>query len=301
MQPSLRSPCTFCCRPAGHSPFCRTVKTSASSVVVPQGSAVVVACRFHDPPSVRIATSCKPQTKCAAPSPALVLLLITIPIGLAVRFLPLGLPWFLYKYLGSFSLGDRALLVPRALFSKAPPASRRHTLHHSSPLMLDLSRLVPIAPSTPSANTFPGQILLGRFFSIKNIAAYIVAIALVAALDHASSRATCKSSHPPLSIPPLPHPTPPHAIPSKPVPMAKSRHTSTKTAAAAPSPRSRSVRLHPRPLLPAAPREPLARDRRGPGLRRPLPRLERAHHRRVLRPQRRLPHHQQRRTRSSAS
>ncbi len=42
-----------------------------------------------------------------------VLLLITIPIGLAVRFLPLGLPWFLYKYLGSRPLGRCALLVPR--------------------------------------------------------------------------------------------------------------------------------------------------------------------------------------------
>ena len=50
-----------------------------------------------------------------------------------------------------------------------------------------------------------------------------------------------------------------------------------------------ALRHHPRPLLPAAPREPLARDGRGAGLRRPRPRLERADHRGVLRAQHRRP------------
>lgn len=31
----------------------------------------------------------------------LALLLLTIPTGLALRYAPLHLPWFLYKYLGS--------------------------------------------------------------------------------------------------------------------------------------------------------------------------------------------------------
>ena len=73
--------------------------------------------------------------------------------------------------------------------------------------------------------------------------------------------------------------------------MAKPRAVEAPQAAS--SRRSTALRLHPRPLLPAAPRKPLARNRRSPGLRRPLPRLERPHHRRVLRPQRSLPHHQQ--------
>ena len=75
--------------------------------------------------------------------------------------------------------------------------------------------------------------------------------------------------------------------------MAKTR-TSSKTAAPPPARRAGEARLHPRPLLSAAPREPLARDRRGAGLRSPVSRLERPHHRRVLRPQRRLPHHRRR-------
>src|SRR5262249_53921666 len=51
-----------------------------------------------------------------------------------------------------------------------------------------------------------------------------------------------------------------------------------------------ALHLRPRPLLPAAAREPVAGGGRGPGLGPPLPRLERAHHPRVLRPQRPRPH-----------
>ena len=49
-------------------------------------------------------------------------------------------------------------------------------------------------------------------------------------------------------------------------------------------------RVHPRALLPAAARKPVARGGRGPGLGRAVPRLERADHRRVLRAQRRAAH-----------
>src|ERR1035437_8929673 len=44
----------------------------------------------------------------------------------------------------------------------------------------------------------------------------------------------------------------------------------------------RPLRLRAWPLLPAPARESLAGDRRGPGVRRALARLERAHHRGVL-------------------
>ncbi len=50
------------------------------------------------------------------------------------------------------------------------------------------------------------------------------------------------------------------------------------------------IHLHPRPLLPAAAREPLAGHGGAAGLGLSLSRLERAHHRGVLRPQRRRPH-----------
>jgi hypothetical protein len=113
----------------------------------------------------------------------LLLLLITIPIGLAVRLLPLGLPWVLYKYLGS-TLWAVALywflgaLLPRL----RPPALA--TVSIAIATVLEFSRLAPIAPVDAFRLTFAGKILLGRYFSVNNIAAYVCGIALAAALDH---------------------------------------------------------------------------------------------------------------------
>jgi Protein of unknown function (DUF2809) len=115
---------------------------------------------------------------------SLILLLITIPIGLAVRLLPLGLPWFLYKYLGSILWVIALYWFLAAILPKLRPPALA-TLALVIATLLELSRLIPIAPIDAFRLTFAGKILLGRFFSIKNIAAYILAIALTATLDHA--------------------------------------------------------------------------------------------------------------------
>jgi len=112
-----------------------------------------------------------------------ILLLITIPIGLAVRYLPLGLPWFLYKYLGSVLWAAALYWFLAALL----PKLRTQAIAALAILiatLLELTRLIPIAPIDAFRQTLAGQILLGRFFSLKNIAAYILAISLTAALDH---------------------------------------------------------------------------------------------------------------------
>jgi hypothetical protein len=113
----------------------------------------------------------------------LALLLITIPIGLAVRLLPLGLPWFLYKYLGSILWAVALYWFLAALLPKLRPPTLA-TLVIIIATLLELSRLIPIAPIDAFRLTFAGQILLGRYFSLKNIAAYLLAIALTAILDH---------------------------------------------------------------------------------------------------------------------
>ena len=111
------------------------------------------------------------------------LLVITIPIGLAVRLLPLGLPWFLYKYLGS-------LLWAVALYwFLAALLPRRGTRTVAAlailiAIILEFSRLIPLAPIDAFRLTFAGKILLGRFFSLKNIAAYLLGIVLAATLDN---------------------------------------------------------------------------------------------------------------------
>jgi hypothetical protein len=114
---------------------------------------------------------------------ALILLLATIPIGLAVRLLPLGLPWFLYKYLGSILWAIALYWFLAAIRSKLRPRAVA-TIAIVIATLLELSRLIPIAPIDAFRLTFAGKILLGRYFSIKNIAAYILAITLTATIDH---------------------------------------------------------------------------------------------------------------------
>ena len=113
---------------------------------------------------------------------ALALLLITIPIGLAVRLLPLGLPWFLYKYLGSLLWAVALYWFLAALLPKLKPPALA-TLAVIIATFLELTRLIPIAPLDAFRQTFAGKILLGRFFSLKNIVTYLLAIVLTAALD----------------------------------------------------------------------------------------------------------------------
>ena len=112
----------------------------------------------------------------------LILLLITIPIGLAVRLLPLHLPWFLYKYLGSTLWAIALYWFLAALLPKLQPRAIA-TLAITIATLLELSRLIPIVPIDAFRETFAGKILLGRYFSIKNIVAYLLAIALTATLD----------------------------------------------------------------------------------------------------------------------
>jgi hypothetical protein len=116
---------------------------------------------------------------------SVLLLLITIPIGLAVRFLPLHLPWFLYKYLGSFLWAVALYWFLAALLPKLRPLAIA-TLAIIIATLVELSRLVPIAPIDAFRVTLPGQILLGRYFSVKNIVAYILAIAVAYACDRAA-------------------------------------------------------------------------------------------------------------------
>jgi hypothetical protein len=114
---------------------------------------------------------------------SLILLLITIPIGLAVRFLPLHLPWFLYKYLGSALWAVALYWFIATLRSKLRPKTVA-ALAITIASVVELSRLIPIAPIDAFRLTLPGRILLGRYFSLKNIAAYVIAIVFAATLDH---------------------------------------------------------------------------------------------------------------------
>src|SRR5215469_3205303 len=111
------------------------------------------------------------------------ILLITIPIGLAVRYAPLHLPWFLYKYLGSFLWAVALYWFIATLFPKLRPKTLA-IISTAAALVVEFSRLTPQPTIDAFRLTLPGQILLGRYFSLKNIATYLLAIATSALLDH---------------------------------------------------------------------------------------------------------------------
>ncbi len=125
----------------------------------------------------------------------LALLLLTIPIGLAVRLLPLHLPWFLYKYLGSTLWAIALYWFLATLLRKLRPQALA-ALATLIATLLELSRLIPVPPIDAFRLTFAGKILLGRYFSIKNIAAYILAIVLTAILDNSLVASESTDSQP---------------------------------------------------------------------------------------------------------
>jgi hypothetical protein len=111
-----------------------------------------------------------------------VLLLITIPVGLAWRMVPLGLSPFWFKYGGS-ALWAVALYWLIAVSLPRLSAVGLAILAAAVAALVEFSRLWQVAAVDAFRLTLAGRLLLGRYFSLKNIVAYWVAIALAAILD----------------------------------------------------------------------------------------------------------------------
>jgi hypothetical protein len=119
------------------------------------------------------------------------LALATLFSGLIVRFVPLGLPWFVAKYGGSTLW---AVMVYWALVI-AWPRSRPVTLAWTAAgiaALVELQRLYHAAWLDAFRVSLPGILLLGRFFSLWDIVAYWLAIAAIALLDGLLIRRTGK-------------------------------------------------------------------------------------------------------------
>jgi len=109
-------------------------------------------------------------------------------VGIAVRFAPLGLPSFVTKYAGSMLwaamiywivstlLPVRRLRIVTLLSGSIASAIEFFKLYHSPGM--DAFR-----------HTVPGILLLGRFFSVRDIVAYWIAIGIAAYLDASLCRA----------------------------------------------------------------------------------------------------------------
>ena len=108
--------------------------------------------------------------------------LVTVMAGLAVRMAPLGLPAVVVKYGGSMLWAVMIYWIVSAALSRwrlpvvglvagaVATAVEFFKLYHSPGM--DAFRL-----------TLPGMFLLGRFFSVRDIMAYWVAICVAAWLD----------------------------------------------------------------------------------------------------------------------
>ena len=111
-----------------------------------------------------------------------VLLLITIPVGLAWRMAPLGLSPFWFKYGGS-ALWAMALYWLLAVCLPRLSVVGLAFLAGAVAAVVEFSRLWRVPAVDAFRLTLAGRLLLGRYFSLKNIAAYWLAIALAALLD----------------------------------------------------------------------------------------------------------------------
>jgi hypothetical protein len=113
---------------------------------------------------------------------SLALIFVTVVAGLTVRLVPFGLPTFVVKYVGSTLWAlmiywivsalfpSRRLLIVALISGSLATTVEFVKLYHSP--ALDAFRL-----------TLPGILLLGRFFSVRDIVAYWIAISVGALLD----------------------------------------------------------------------------------------------------------------------
>ncbi len=114
-------------------------------------------------------------------------LLVTIAAGLALRFAPLPLPYFIWKYGGSALWAMAVYWMLAAMVQSASP----RTLAASActiALAVELSRLIVFAPLDAFRLTLAGRLLLGRLFSLWNVMAYWLAIAATAIFDRRKMR-----------------------------------------------------------------------------------------------------------------
>jgi len=109
------------------------------------------------------------------------IVLVTIPTGLLWRHLPL--PFFAWKYGGSVLWTVALYWAVAALLPRLKPAAVAAT-SAALALLVELSRLVNQSTLEAFRETLAGKLILGRHFSLKDIAAYWIAIAVLWVLDN---------------------------------------------------------------------------------------------------------------------
>jgi len=117
-----------------------------------------------------------------SPAQSMVLILATIVAGLAVRLVPLGLPSFLVKYGGSMLWAAMIYWIVSTLSPRWPWLIAL-LLSGSFATAVEFFKLYRSPGMDAFRLTLPGMLLLGRYFSVRDIVAYWVAICATALLD----------------------------------------------------------------------------------------------------------------------
>jgi len=126
-----------------------------------------------------------PRSKSSGPrgrAAYIALAILTIITGLVLRRVPLGLPFAIVKFGGSMLWAAMIYWIFAAL---RPAASSEGIALNASlfAVAVEFFKLYHAPVLDAFRRTLAGTLLLGRFFSWWDIAAYLVAIALTAALD----------------------------------------------------------------------------------------------------------------------
>jgi Protein of unknown function (DUF2809) len=107
---------------------------------------------------------------------------VTLVMGLTVRFAPLGLPWFVVKYGGSTMWALMLYWVLAFVW----PKSRVGWLAVAAGViaaLVEFQRLYHSPGLDAFRHSLAGILLLGNFFSLRDIVAYWMAIAVGAVVD----------------------------------------------------------------------------------------------------------------------
>ena len=113
---------------------------------------------------------------------SLVLMLVTIAAGLAIRVVELGLPPFIVKYGGSMLW---AVMIYWAVSTLLPAWRIPALLALTGAIAtgVEFFKLYQSSSVNAFRHTLPGIILLGRIFSVWDIVAYWIAIGAAALVD----------------------------------------------------------------------------------------------------------------------
>jgi hypothetical protein len=108
------------------------------------------------------------------------IVLLAIPTGIVWRSLPL--PFFAWKYGGSALWTVALYFSLAALLPRLRPAAIA-TMSALAALLVEFSRLAQQPALDAFRQTLAGRLLLGRYFSLKDIAAYWLVIVVLYFVD----------------------------------------------------------------------------------------------------------------------